>query len=301
MRKLPPLKALQIFESAARQNSFQAAADELFITPSAVSHQIKQLEDYLGIALFHRSHRRVDLTDVGAQYAQHISQAFGIIQTATRDIELRGKSDILVIQSTPTFATQWLMPRLARFSNLYPDIDVRLNATMLVPDTQRGGIDIAIRYGEILSEAGVEMETLPEEQIAVMCSPNLLSGSLKFDIRQHTLIHSEVNLYRWQDWCRDYGIELKTAHGPRFDRAFMSISAATDGIGVALESTLMAERELLDGRLVMPLGLSGEKKKMHRLLYAKNKTNLPKITAFRAWLYEELNLSLAALREQSMA
>lgn len=290
MRKIPPLKALQAFESAARLGSFQAAAQALFLTPSAVSHQIKYLETYLQVSLFHRGHRRIELTDAGRRYAQAVSDAFRQIQAATRDIERTGKSDILTVHSTPSFAAQWLMPRLARFSSLYEDIDVRLNATMLPADILAGEADIVIRYGDVFPDEGVFMECLPEEKMAVMCSPDLVDENGYLDLQQQVLIHSELNVYQWRDWA---AVHLPAGgpafeRGLRFDRTFMAISAASDGLGVALDSTLIAEKELLDGRLVLPFGLSGTALAPHKLMYAKSKAELPKITAFRQWLYEEL-------------
>lgn len=297
MRKIPPLKALQAFESAARLGSFQAAAQELFLTPSAISHQIRYLEDYFKVSLFHRAHRRIELTDAGRQYAQTVSNAFRQIQAASLDIERIGKSDILTVHSTPSFATQWLMPRLARFSSLYPDIDVRLNATMLPADILAGEADIIIRYGDIFPDQGVEWEYLAEEHMAVMCSPALLNAG-RLDFELHPLIHSELNVYQWRDWVQNHSSENMTHlnRGLRFDRTFMSISAAADGLGIALDSTLMAEKELLDGRLVLPFGLSGTVLRPHKLMYANSKAGLPKLTAFRTWLYNELGQSQRRLQ-----
>lgn len=301
MRKIPPLKSLQAFESAARLGSFQAAADELFLTPSAISHQIKFLENYFNVKLFHRSHRRIELTDAGRQYAKTVSDAFRQIQAATRDIERLGKSDILTIHSTPSFATQWLMPRLARFSSLYPDIDVRLNATMLVADILAGQADIVIRYGDVFPDEGVELEYLTAETMAVMCSPILLDKNGGLDLANRPLIHSELNVYQWKDWLNENPPQSPTKplaleRGLRFDRTFMSISAAVDGLGIALDSVLMAERELKDGRLVLPFGLSNTSLYPHKLLYAKAKATLPKIVAFREWLYQEIEQSLDGLK-----
>ncbi|MDO5639804.1 MAG: transcriptional regulator GcvA [Neisseria sp.] len=295
MRKIPPLKALQAFEAAARNGSFIAAAEELFLTPSAVSHQIRQLEQRLGLKLFHRSNRRIELTDAGRRYAQEISNAFKQIQTATRDIECTGKSDILTIQSTPSFAAQWLMPRLARFSAQYNDIDVRLNASMQTANIHAGEADIAIRYGDVFPDKGIVVEHLPEENIQILCSPKLMPSEA-FSLVQQVLIHSEVNLYQWRDWAREHSINgLALDRGPRFDRTFMAIHAATDGVGVALESALMAERELLEGKLKLPLPHSGAKISTHRLLYPAIKAQSPKITAFREWLYAELAQSCAGV------
>lgn len=300
MRQIPPLKAVQAFEAASRLGSFIAAADELHLTPSAISHQVRQLEQRLGITLFHRVHRAVELTDAGRRYAEVVAEAFGLIEAGTRSIERTGKSDILTVHSVPSFATQWLMPRLSRFSAMNPDIDVRLNASVATIDLAAGEADFDIRYGHVFPGTGVAVQPFPEETIVVACSPALMrkrrSSRTPLNLSESTLIHSEVNLYPWRDWARDHpGVELHLDRGPRFDRSFMAISAAADGLGVALESRLMIERELDSGRLVLPFGLEGPRLVCHRLTYLKTKGHLPKIRAFREWLFEELSASMGAI------
>ncbi len=297
MRRMPPLKALQAFEAASRLGSFAAASDELHLTPSAISHQIRWLEQRLGIALFHRVHRSTVLTDAGSRYAEAVAEAFGLIEAGTRAIERTGKSDILTVHSVPSFATQWLMPRLSRFSSLNPDIDVRLNASVGLVDLAAGEADFDIRYGTVFPENGVTVLSFPEEPIVVLCAPALASGRPGIRRPSHlggcTLIHSEVNLYSWRDWQRDHpGVVLALERGPRFDRSFMAISAATDGIGVALESRLLVERELESRQLVIPFGSDGPRLVCHHLKFLTTKTHLPKMRAFRDWLFEELGRSM---------
>jgi LysR family glycine cleavage system transcriptional activator len=299
MRQIPSLKAVQAFEAAARLGSFVAAAEELHLTPSAISHQVRLLEQRLGITLFHRVHRAVELTDGGRRYAEVVSEAFGLLEGGTRSIERAGKSDILTIHSVPSFATQWLMPRLSRFSSMNPDIDVRLNASVAAVNLATGEADFDIRYGNVFPDAGVTVQPFPEETIIVICSPSLTSKRARqrtIDLSESTLIHSEVNLYTWRDWMKDHpGVKLHLDRGPRFDRTFMAISAAVDGMGVALESLLMVERELQSGRLVAPLGLTGPRLVCHRLISLKTKAHLPKVKAFREWLFDELQASMAAV------
>lgn len=299
MRHIPPLKAILAFEAASRLGSFAAAADELHLTPSAISHQIRVLEQRLGMTLFHRVHRAVELTDGGRRYAEVVAEAFGLLEGGTRSIERVGKSDILTIHSVPSFAAQWLMPRLSRFSALNPDIDVRLNASVTTINLAAAEADFDIRYGAILPGSGVAAQPFPEETVVVVCSPALLpkrAGKRNALFLQNTpLIHSEINLYTWRDWARDHpGMLLHLDRGLRFDRSFMAISAAVDGLGVALESLLMIERELDTGRLVLPFGLEGPRRVCHHLTYLKTKAHLPKMKAFREWLFEELSSSLTA-------
>ena len=295
MHKLPSLSSLRTFEAAARLGTFGLAADELSVTASAVSHQIKLLEEYTGVRLFHRINRSVVLTDVGRRYANEIAFAFEHMLAATQNVAKSDKSDILSIHSSPSFATQWLMPRLSRFSTIQPDIDVRLHAAHsgvdMVPE-----FDIDIRYGTKLSSASTVSVFLPEEVIVPMCAPALIDGPKPIhtpkDLRHHTLIHSEASLVSWSDWvCRKPDLTLNLKRGLRFDRSFMSIGAAVDGLGVCLESLLLAQREMDTGRLVMPFGPDGVKIQGHNLAYLKSNAELPKISTFQTWLFSELSHS----------
>lgn len=289
------LKAVQAFEAAARLSSFALAAEELFVTPSAISHQIKLLEEQYGVRLFHRVHRAVVLTDAGRIYAEEVCASFAKIEMATRELGRTAKSDILTVHSTPSFATQWLMPRLARFSALEPDIDVRLNASYpAAADLLTQGVDIDIRYGtQRLQPAGTMVLLFPLETIVPLCSPGLANGEHPIrspeDLRHHTLIHSEVGQVSWRDWMRQHRkVQLDISRGPRFDRSFMAISAAVDGLGVCLDSLLLAQRELETGRLVAPLGLVGPKVQGYTFNILKSRAELPKIRCFQDWLFREL-------------
>ena len=292
MHKLPSLSSLRTFEAAARLGTFALAADELSVTASAVSHQIKLLEEYTGVRLFHRINRTVVLTDVGRRYANEIAFAFEHMLAATQNVAKSDKSDILSIHSSPSFATQWLMPRLSRFSTIQPDIDVRLHAAHsgvdMVPE-----FDIDIRYGTKLSSAGTVSVFLPEEVIVPMCAPALIDGPKPIhrpeDLRHHTLIHSEATLVGWDDWVRPKpNLKLNLKRGLRFDRSFMSIGAAVDGLGVCLESLLLAQREVQMGQLVMPFGPDGLTLLGHNVAYLTSMADLPKIKAFQNWLFSEL-------------
>lgn len=288
------LKSIQAFEAAARLSSFALAAEELFVTPSAISHQIKLIEEQLNIKLFHRVHRAAILTDSGRQYAEEITAAFTRIEQATRAVGRMAKSDILTVHCTPSFATQWLMPRIARFSSQHPDIDVRLNASSGAVDLIADNVDVAIRYGaRKLQPPGTMVLELPPETVVPLCAPMLATGEHPIarvaDLREHTLIHSEGCLVGWRDWMRLHRkTPLDITRGPRFDRSFMSISAAVDGLGVCLESLLLARRELESGRLVAPLGLEGLKVHGYTLTLLKSRADLPKLRSFQDWLFAEL-------------
>lgn len=288
------LKTIQAFEAAARYESFVLAAQELFVTPSAVSHQIRQLEDEVRIKLFHREHRAVVLTDAGRRYAEEVTAAFNRIESATRELGRTAKSNILTLNSSPSIAVQWLMPRIARFSSRFPDIDVRLNTSYPVPEKISETIDIDIRYGHRqLSPAGVLVLPFPSETVVPLCSPSLANSEYPIkkpeDIRNHTLIHSEHGLFKWSDWMSQHeGVELDLSRGHRFNRSFMAISSATDGLGVCLESLLLVQRELEEGKLVAPLGTDGFKVNGYTFNVMKSKMELPKIKCFQEWLFSEL-------------
>ncbi|MBU3711623.1 MAG: transcriptional regulator GcvA [Limnohabitans sp.] len=292
MRRLPPMKAILAFEAAARHGSFGAAALELNLTPSAISHQIRSLEESLGISLFHRVGRVVELTDVGRNYAESVSEGISVIAAGTRSIERTGKSDILTIHTVPSFGTQWLMRRLSRFSAQFPEVDLRLNASVSPVNLLAEEADFSIRYGPTFPDAGVVITPLPAETIVVLCAPQLAEKRAlrkPADLNPQTLIHSEVNLYTWRDWQRDHpGTQLKLDRGPRFDRSFMAISAAMDGTGVGLESRLLVEREVEEGRLLLPFGNEGPSMVCHHLCFLKAKAHLPKMKAFRDWLFDQL-------------
>jgi LysR family transcriptional regulator, glycine cleavage system transcriptional activator len=231
------------------------------------------------------------LTDVGRRYANEIAFAFEHMATATQNIAKADKSDILSIHSSPSFATQWLMPRLSRFSTIHPDIDVRLHAAHsgvdMVPE-----FDIDIRYGTKLSSASTVSVFLPEEVIVPMCAPALIDGPKPIhrpeDLRHHTLIHSEATLVGWDDWVRPKpNLKLNLKRGLRFDRSFMSIGAAVDGLGVCLESLLLAQREVQMGQLVMPFGPDGLTLLGHNVAYLTSMAELPKIKTFQNWLFSQ--------------
>nr|WP_207457658.1 transcriptional regulator GcvA [Azospirillum sp. SYSU D00513] len=293
MRKRVSIKAVQAFEAAARLGSFALAAEDLAVTPSAISHQVKVLEDQLGVRLFHRVHRSVLLTDAGRLYAAEVTEAFARIDAATQIVAQTVGSAVLTVHSTPSFATQWLMPRLARFQELHPGIDIRLQASVAAADLAQGVVDVDIRYNPGPPPAGTVMVPFPEDIIVPMCSPGLANGLKPIrrpgDLGQHTLIHSEINILRWNDWARHHRrVQLDLERGPRFDRSFMAISAAVDGLGVCLDSLLLAERELLAGKLVIPFATQGLRAQGHGFATLKSTVDLPKIRTFREWLFGEL-------------
>jgi len=185
------------------------------------------------------------------------------------------------------------MPRISRFSVQHPDIDVRLNTSDELLGPIVGQSDLQIRYGVAVQESATVVEPFPEETIVAACAPRLLKGPHRIrtssDLLHHPLIHTEVNLFGWRDWQRENkGIEINLSLGLRFDRSFMAIGAAVDGQGVCLESTLLIQRELKSGQLVLPLGSEGPRIRCHSIRYEPSKASFPKVRAFQEWLWHSL-------------
>lgn len=292
------IKAIQAFEASARLGSFALAADELAVTPSAVSHQIRLLEDQIGVALFNRVHRSVILTDVGRDYAAEVMAAFAQLDVATRIASSAVQTKALTIHSTPSFATQWLMKRLPRFGELHPQIDLRLQSSVNPVNLGQGVIDIDIRYNPGPPPAGTMIRHFPDDIVVPMCSPRLAKGPHPIrrveDLAAHTLIHGQINVLGWRDWGRrNRRARLDLTRGPSFDRSFMAIRAAVDGLGVCLDSMLLAEQELRNGELVVVLPETAMRVRGHGLLALRSKSGAEKLGAFQDWMFQELQVTKA--------
>jgi LysR family glycine cleavage system transcriptional activator len=252
--RLPPLKALLAFEAASRHGSFALGAAELGVTPSAVSHQIQQLETFLGVFLFQRSAGRAILTSEGRTYAREIEHAIGVIADATTLVAPQSQAGHLVIASGPSFAEKWLRPRLPDFLRNHPDIRVRLSVISTSDDLDSRPFDIAVAYGSP-SETRRHVEPLLVERLRPLCSPALVAATglrTVQDLARTTLIHS-VNALTWSEYFRRVGAgEVRPVNELWLDRSTMAIDAAVGGLGVVLESEILAAEELRDGRLVAP-------------------------------------------------
>lgn len=254
--RLPPLKALQAFEAAARHGNFAQGAEELGVTPSAVSHQIQQLEEFLGVGLFQRQAGRAVLTSAGRTYAREIEHAITVIADATALVAPQSQGRHLVIASGPSFAAKWLQPRLTDFLRAHPDVRVRLSTLTPADNLDGDRFDIAITYGSPATSQH-RVEPLLVERLRPLCSPGLaasLSLGTPRDLVRATLIHS-ANALSWTEYLRRIGLEtLRPGNELWLDRSTMAIDAAVDGLGVVLESEMLAAAELQDGRLVVPFG-----------------------------------------------
>lgn len=299
-RRIYPLTALRAFEAAARHLSFVKAADELHVTPAAISHQVKSLEGFLGVQLFRRLPRGLLLNDVGQLFLPELREGFARLDRAVdrvRESDARGP---LMISAAPAFAAKWLVPRLERFSAAYPDIDVRLSASLAVIDFQRESFDAAIRLGGG-RYPGLESTKLFDESVTPMCSPRLLEGDAPLriaeDLRQHVLLHDDsldfdASAPKWSTWLNAAGAsDVDATRGPHFSHPDHSLQAAIDGAGVALGWRYLAAADLAVGRLAAPFDLALPMGLGFYLVCPEAHEDRPKVVIFRQWLLEEIRMA----------
>ncbi|WP_255539344.1 LysR substrate-binding domain-containing protein [Polynucleobacter sp. 71A-WALBACH] len=289
MRKIPNFVLLRAFEVAARLESFTLAAKELHLTQSAISHQIRELEDYFGKPLFFRKNRKVEPTAVGRRLLDSLSRVFDVIEAACNEVALAPNSQVLALHCSPSFAAKWLSPRLPEFIKENSDIAIRLTSGTEPIDLLRNQeIDMAISYQSRHEGPGIHSISLGEEKIAPLCSPQLIDPNLSVQelMSKLTLIESSLNNHTWEKWFETHGLKNPSSRKMAFDRAALSVSAAVDGIGAVLESVRFAERELSRGELV-ELGqgiFEPTIDRTHFLSYRSNSKNNQKIKLFKEWI-----------------
>ncbi len=295
MRRVPNFVLLRAFEAAARLESFTLAAKELHLTQSAISHQVKELEEYFSRKLFDRRTRRVELTPEGKRLQESLSRVFDVIEAACNEVALAPQSQVLAVYCAPSFAVKWLGPRLPQFMQTHGDITIRLSSGAEAIDlTHAREVDVAITYGSAHTRAGLVVRPLGKERIVPLCSPSLLDPDepLRSQLEKLPLIDSQLSRVSWPDWFGANGMTCPTRPRASFDRGALAISAATDGMGVALESIRLAERELARGDLV---ALGEDQfvhiaRETHFLSYRQNEMHLPKVGTFVTWLVAQLGL-----------
>ena len=290
MPTLPPIANLQAFEAVARRRSFALAAAELNLTASAISHQVSRLEAQLDVRLFERSAHGVRLSPAGEHYLMHVGSALNAIATATDDLR-HGIRNSLYVHSAPSIASLWLMPRLHHFAQAYPEISLNLSAAHTPSDFALGQADIDIRYG-VPQWGDLVVEPLFEEAIVPLASPAFIKAhKLKRaeQLLDLPLIQSNVSIVQWSDWFgRFTKLRAPDRFSLRFDRAQMSLDAATQGLGVALESAVNAGGHLADGRLKAPFGMDqAVRVKAHFAVYPERHAKRPAVEAFLSWLHSE--------------
>ena len=290
-RRLPPLNALRSFEAAARYENFTRAAEELHVTQSAVSQQVKALEAQLGVRLFNRERQRLKITPAGRDYLVEIREALDHVGAATERLMQRHSAGVLTVSTSQDFAAKWLVHRLARFAAANSGIDLRVSATMHNVDFAREDVDVAVRHGDG-HWPGLDATRLCAEQIFAVCSPKLLAGRDRLrrpaDVLKWPLLRLEDQSKAWEQWFTLAEVAApERLPGPVLNRASMLIDAAIDGQGIALARTTLAAWDLISGRIVRPFDLSWRPAGTYWIVCPKPAASIPKIAAFRQWLLAE--------------
>ena len=285
--RLPPLNALRAFEAAARHLSFKRSAEELNVTQSAISHQVKALEEHLGMRLFLRQNHKITLTHQGADYLEEISDILDQLAAATDHACDKDASGPLFVRATPGFAARWLVPRLTAFHATYPRIELHISASLEPVDFASDQIDIDIRYGED-EIPGLRVDPLLSSNRFPVASPKLLKGQPRLrrpdDLRRFTLLHDEVG-DGWQQWLTYTGTTgVDPNSGPRFEHCELVLRAAAEAQGVALAYAVLAEGDLASGLLVRLFDISLPPTVVYSVVAPRTWSDRPKIAAFRSWL-----------------
>jgi LysR family transcriptional regulator, glycine cleavage system transcriptional activator len=301
MRKpMPPLNALRSFEAAARHLSLTKAAQELHVTAGALSHQIRGLEEFLGLKLFERRVRSIALTPAGKQLYPGLQTGFIHVRDAVNGLSSASDARVLVISTPPGFTSKWLAPRLYRFSSAYPEIDARVSSSLINANFTTDGVDVAVRNLPVDAVADPELviEKLFELSFVPVCSPKLIGTYGPFPVPEALkgvpLIHDDTLANRapmptWADWFKAAGVDgVDVSRGLRFNSADHALDAAAEGAGVLLAHDVLAYDELRTGRLVMPFELALRSGRAYYFVCAKRRQDRPNVRAFRAWIKEEI-------------
>lgn len=287
-RHLPTSTSLLCFESSARYLSFTRAAEELNLTQSAVSRQVRNLEDFLKTELFLRRKKRLTLTTEGESYAKTVTQHLDRLEAETLNLMSRGEADqTLTLGTFPTFGSRWLIPKLADFTARHPDIRYNLVTSTLPFDFDTQDIDIAIQHGQG-NWPDVESVKLVDEEVVAVCAPSLLTDTNKcspIDVLDHTLLKLNTRDYAWPEWLQAHCIDTSTTiHGPSFETFSMMIRAALSGLGIAILPKMYIGDELRDGRLVSPFAPAMKSQRGYYLVSPSHKHNMNKVREFKTWI-----------------
>ncbi len=287
--RLPSLNGLRAFEAAARHLSFTQAAAELNVTQTAISHQIRRLEEELGIRLFIRKNRALALTPKARDYLPGVRAAFNDLRLATDRLLRKDDDHVLTVSTLASLAAKWLLPRLTAFQEAHPGIDVRITTSTALVDFRGGDVDAAIRYGRG-NWQGLRAEWLMADDFFPVCSPALLNGKRPLkspeDLRDHVLLHTSTNSDDWRQWLTAAGLpsDISKPPGITFDLILMTVQAAIDGIGVAMGRTSYVQDDIAKGRLVVPFKIALPADAGFYLVSPEGVAEPPKLGAFRQWL-----------------
>lgn len=293
-RVLPPFPALRAFESAARNSSFKAAAEELNVTQSAISHQIKSLEEFLGIALFRRGSRGVSLTGEGTTYLAQVGGLLDSLSSATERLRDQSIAGQLFVRSTPAFASRWLVPRIDRFHRAHPEIEVHLSSSLQEANFVDDGIDVHIRWGHVTSR-DLHAEPIFQATRFPVASPALLQRAPRIrrpaDLCKLTLLHNEVE-DGWAQWFECAGVlDVEPDAGPRFDNCDLTLGAAAEGQGVALAYSALVTEDLRLHRLQRLFEIELPATVIYSFVCPGGSLDRPRVAAFRNWLISETRVA----------
>ncbi|MHA4868639.1 transcriptional regulator GcvA [Duganella sp. PWIR1] len=287
-RRLPNFSALRAFEAAARHENFSRAAEELHLTHGAISHQVRGLEEELGRQLFVRNGRQVKITNDGLKFAQFLGKAFADIGAATDAMRAASIHQRLTITSIPSFAARWLAPRLGRFIERYPDIEVVLQSSGHMQDLAREGVDVGIRFGRGNYPGMVAVRLMGDVYYPVV-SPHYRGGKLPAvpnDLAGHALLRS---VERWTPWLHAAGVDFpEPSGGLLFEDLSMLIRSAADGNGVALVRHVVAMQEIASGQLLRLFDIATPSPDEYYFVSPPGAAGKPQVVAFREWLLEEI-------------
>jgi len=294
---MPPLNALRAFEAAARNLSFAKAAIELNVTPGALSHQIRGLEDLLGLSLFERQARGIALTPQGKMLYPGLQAGFGLIRDAVAGLRMATESKVLVVSSPPGFTAKWLAPRLYRFAESHPDIELRIASSVGYANFTSDGVDVAIRNvaSTHTGDNNLVFEKLLDVDLLPVCSPKLVDRVGRLDPRSAPLIHDDqlagqAEVPTWPDWFRSAGIEAgDPGRGLHFSSADHALDAALEGAGVVLTHSILAHDDLRSGRLIMPFDAPLPSGRAYYFVYPKAKHSQRNVQVFHEWLIIEMD------------
>lgn len=288
-RRLPSLNAVKAFEAAARSKSFTRAAEELFVTPGAVSQQVKTLEAELGLKLFHRERQRLVITAAGREYLAVVREALDQIALGTERLMRLQHAGVLTVSVSPDFAAKWLVNRLGRFAESHPEIDLRVAAGDQRVDFAREDVNLAVRHGDG-QWPELDAVCLCSDRLFPVCSPKLLDGRNRVASAADLLRFPLLRLDDWTNWGRWFeaaGVATPPIPGPVLNRASILIDAAIDGQGITLARTSLVAWDLVHGRLLRPVDVSLTLANTYWIVCPKAQSGTPKIAAFRSWMLEE--------------
>jgi LysR family glycine cleavage system transcriptional activator len=302
---LPPLTALRAFDAAARHLSFARAAEELHVTPAALSFQIKSLEEHLGAPLFVRLNRAVKLTEAGLALAPGAKDGFEQLAAAWRSAQRANDTQSLTVTAGPAFTAKWLAPRLFDFAQAHPEIELRFSASLRLMDFGRDGIDVAIRFGSG-PDAGLYALPLAEEWVVPVMAPELAQRFTTPESLHDAVLITDGSIDFIQpriDWGSGFtamGVTAVTPHGPRFDQADHAVDAAIAGVGVVLGRRALVIKDLAEGRLVAPFPYALRTGARFRFLCPEGMENRPQVAAFRDWILAEIEKTATAAQSMTM-